>query len=138
MLNIELITDALRDLGVMDAFKDAPEPEDAVLVLRRLNALMLDLEDDPGGSFGYFAQTDPNDELPLTDTDAAAIRPILAMALTVNFPSAQIPQTLPAMAANNMARLTRKAVLANAQEARLDNLPRGSGQSYRGNILTGE
>lgn len=138
MINLELITNALRDIGVLDAFKDAPEPEDAMLVLGRLNDLMLDLEDDQRISVGYFKQTDPNATLPLSDTDAAAIRPILAMALTINFPSAQVPGTLPAMAGNNMARLTRKAVLANAREASLSNLPRGTGQSCRGSILTGE
>jgi len=134
--NLDLITDALRELGVLDRYR-SPVPEDASLALRKLNALMSNMEGD-GIDLGYFPQTDVNDELPLDDDAAAAVLPIFAIALKINFPSAQIPPELSAWAGSNMQRLLRNAVLLNAQEASMSNLPRGEGQGWRGNILTGE
>lgn len=137
MNNIELIADALREIGVLDAAATAPNSEDGALGLRKLNALMSGLEDD-GIDLGYFRQTDVNDELPLEDSDADTVLPLLAMTLSINFPAAQIPPTLPALAADNMRRLLRNAVLQNAQEASMTNLPRGEGQGCNSNIITGE
>lgn len=137
MIGIELITDALREIGVLDALSD-PNPEDATLSLRKLNTLMATLKRIERIDVGYFAQTDVNAELPISDDDAALIMPLLAMALKINFPSAIVPDALPAWAANCHSALVRDAVLENAQEALLTNLPRGSAQCWRGNILTGE
>lgn len=136
MNNLELITDALRELGVLDRYR-SPFPEDAALALRKLNVLMANMEGD-GIDLGYFPQTDVNDELPLDDADAASILPIFAVAMKINFPSAQIPPELSGWAASNMSRLLRDAVLRNAEEASMSNLPRGEGQRCNSRILTGE
>lgn len=136
MNNIDLITDSLRELGVIDAISN-PNAEDAALGLRKLNAVMSTLEAD-GVDLGYFRQSDVNDELPLEDSDADAILPILAMALSINFPAAQIPPTLPSWAESCSRRLTRDAVRQNMEEASLSNLPRGEGQRSNTSILTDE
>lgn len=137
MLGIELITDALREIGVIDAYQD-PSTEDAELCLRKLNTLVATLKRIDRIEFGYFPQTDVNAELPISDDDAALLMPIFAMAVKINFPAASISDALPAWAASCHASLVRDAVLENVQEANLNNLPRGSGQRWRGNILTGE
>ncbi len=133
MIAIELITDVLRDLGVIDAYQD-PSSEDATLCLRSLNALMLTMKADTI-DLGYYSLTDVNDELPLSEQDCASIRPIFAMALTVSYPSAEVPQTLPFMAANSHSRLLLNAVMSNAQPANLADTPMRTGR--RSNILTG-
>lgn len=128
MTNLELITDALRELGVIDAFRD-PSAEDAALGLRKLNQLMADLEADTV-YLGYFAQTSVNDDLPLADGDAAAIVPVLAMSLSINFPSAVIPAALPFVADKNRSRLLREAVKSSAEESRLTNMPLGINKGF--------
>lgn len=125
MTNLDLIKDALREIGVIDAYRD-PHPEDAALALRKLNQLMYSLEADTV-YLGYFSQTSVNDDLPLSDADAAAIVPILAMSLTVNYPSARFPEMLPLTALDNRNRLLRDAVKAAAEVANLRNMPLGDG-----------
>lgn len=137
MNNIDLINDALREIGVLDATATSANPEDAAVGLRKLNALMSTLGRD-GIDLGFFRQSDVNDELPLDDEDADAILPMLAMALSINFPSAQIPSTLPNWATESNRSLLRDAVLQNAQEASMSNLPRGEGQRCNTSILTDE
>lgn len=136
MLCIELITKSYREIGVIDAVSE-PNAEDAELALSKLNTLMAMLKRIDRIDLGYFPQDDVNAELPISDEDAEMIMPILALTLTINFPASVIPQTLPGMAEACKGALLRDAVLENAQEASLDNLPRGSGQRCRGNILTG-
>lgn len=137
MTNLELITDALRELGVIDAFRQ-PTSEDAALALRKLNHLMADLEND-GCYVGYFSQTSTSDDLPISDNDAASVLPLLAMSLSINFPSAVITPALPYMAENNRNRLLREAVKSNSQEVSLPGIvPLGSGQTHRSDILNGE
>ena len=133
MTNNEFITDALRELGVIDAYQD-PSAEDSALALRKLNALMLNLEGDTI-SLGYFPQTDVSADLPLSDADAAAVLPIFAMVLSINYPSAEVPPTLPAYADTCMSRLLRIAVGDKREASSMNHLPGGT---QRGNILTGE
>jgi hypothetical protein len=133
--NLELITDALRELGVITPFQN-PAAEHAALALRKLNQLM-DLLARDTIDLGYFAQTDVNDECPMEDSDCNAVMPLLAMSLHTNFPAAEVPPTLPGMAENNRAQLLREAVKDNAEVASLTNIPLGSARSGY-NILTGE
>jgi len=128
MKNSELITDALREIGVIDAYTE-PSSEAAASALRKLNSLMSSLKAETI-ELGYFSQTNASEDLPLSEDDALLIMPIFAMALTINYPSAQIPQTLPAWAASNHSRLLLNAVLGNAQEASLTNMPLGSWRGW--------
>lgn len=135
MTNFELLTDALRELGVISPFQ-SPTAEYAALALRKLNQLM-DLMQRDGIDLGYFVQTDVQAECPMQDSDCNIVMPILAMSLTINFPSAEVPPSLAGMALSNRQLLLRDAVLDNAEEASLSNLP--SGSARRGSsILTGQ
>jgi hypothetical protein len=137
MTNRELITAALRMLSVVDSNDTTASAEDAALGLDELNALMLELEAE-GIDLGFPPQTNVSDQFPLGDREAAAIKPILAVQLFTHFPSANLPQTLPARAEASMQRLRRDAVLENMEEASMSNLPGGSGRCNGYNILTGE
>lgn len=124
MTNIQFITDALRELGVIDAIQD-PTPEDANLCLRVLNVLMMTLRRADNIDLGYFPQTDVNVDLPISDEDASLVLPIFAMALSINFPSSQVPPGLPGWAQTSQSALILESVLLNMQEAKMTNLPMG-------------
>lgn len=136
MTNRELITSALRMLGVLDADQSA-SAEDAALGLEQLNDMMLELASE-GVDLGFPPQDSVSDDFPLDDSEAAAIKPLLAMQLFTFYPSAKLPPTLPARAEANKLRLLRDAVLSNMEEADMSNLPGGEGKCYRGDILNGD
>jgi len=136
MTNRELITSVLRMLGVLDADESA-SAEDAALGLEQLNDMMLDLAGE-GVDLGFPPQDSVADDFPLDDTEAAAVKPLLAMQLFTFYPSAKLPPTLPARAEANKQRLLRDAVLSNMEEADMSNLPGGEGKCYRGDILNGD
>jgi hypothetical protein len=134
--NREVITTALRMLGVIDAHSSATA-EDATLGLSELNDLMEDLAGD-GIDLGYPPQDNLSEEFPLDDRTTAAIKPLLAMYLMVHFPSQQVPPSLPIRAEGAKKRLQRDGVLANMEEASLTNMPLGETSPGVYNILTDE
>lgn len=136
MTNRELITAALRMLSVLDADQTASN-EDAALGLDQLNDLMVDLAGE-GIDLGFPPQDNVSDDFPLADSEAAAIKPLLAIHLFTFYPSANVPPTLPVRADGCKQRLLREAVLANMEEADMSNLPGGEGKGYRGDILNGD
>jgi hypothetical protein len=134
--NRELITSALRMLSVLDADQTA-SAEDAALGLEQINDLMIDLANE-GIDLGFPPQDNVSDDFPLSDSEAAAIKPLLAMELFTFYPSAKLPPTLPARAERNKGRLLLGSVLSNIEEADLSNLPRGEGHGCRGDIINGD
>jgi hypothetical protein len=134
--NREVITTALRMLGVIDAHSSA-SAEDAALGLTELNDLMEDLSGE-GIDLGYPPQDNVSEDFPLDDNVTAAVKPLLAMYLMVHFPSQQVPDALPIRAANAMKRLQRRAVLGTMEEASLTNMPLGETSPGVYNILTDE
>jgi hypothetical protein len=136
MTNREMITAALHMLTVLDADQTA-EIADAVLGLSVMNDMMAELASS-GVDLGYPPQDNVSEDFPLGETDAAAIKPILAMHLSVYYPSRQPAPALALLAARNEARLTRDAVLANIEEASMTNIPLGENNCGRSNIISGD
>ncbi len=130
MTNRELITAALRMLTVLDADQTAMNPEDGQLGLDELNTLMATLATQ-GIDLGFPPQDNLSDDFPLDDQVAAQIKPVLAMHLFTFYPSANVPQTLPASAERSMSRLLLDSVLASMQEASMSNLPLGEARRCR-------
>jgi hypothetical protein len=118
--NREVITTALRMLGVIDGHS-AATAEDAALGLTELNDLMEDLSGE-GIDLGYPPQDNLSEDFPML----------------VHFPSQQVPDALPIRAANSMKRLQRRAVLGTMEEASLTNMPLGETSPGVYNILTDE
>lgn len=136
MTNRELITAALRMLSVLDADQTA-EIADAVLGLSVMNDMLAEFAS-AGVDLGFPPQDNVSDEFPLGDAEAAAIKPILAMHLSIYYPSRQPSPALALLAARNESRLTRDAVLANMEEASMTNIPLGESNRCRGDIINGD
>jgi hypothetical protein len=134
--NREVITTALRMLGVIDAHSSA-SAEDAALGLTELNDLMEDLAGD-GIDLGYPPQDNLSEDFPLSSGVTSAIKPLLAMYLLTHFPSQQVPDSLPKRADKAHKRLQRDGVLATMEEASLTNMPLGETSPGVYNILTDE
>lgn len=128
MLNIELITHALRMLGVLRANAQA-SAEAAALGLLELNDLISDMESE-GIRLGYYPQTNVSAETPLSDSDAASVKPLLAIRLRIHYPAAEPPPDLDARAIGARDRLLRDAVLTNAKQASLTNIPLGIARGH--------
>ncbi len=133
--NREIVTDALRMLGVVRSNQQAGA-DDAALALREMNDLFSDIEGD-GIDLGYSPQDNLSDEFPCEDRISASIKPMLALRLVVHFPSQEIPAELPNRALRSELRIYRVGVLANIEEATMENIPLGS-VSVNNSILTDE
>lgn len=127
--NREVVTDALRELTVLDADESASN-EDAQLGLRTMNRMFALLEAD-GIDLGYPPQDSLTDEFPLDDTIKAQCHYLLAATLRPSYPSVTPDPTLYALAESARSQLQRTSVLANMQEADLSNLPRGEARRCR-------
>lgn len=80
---IELITDALTELNVIDV-NEAPSPEQGQRALRRLNQMLADWEND-GIRLGYYRQTDMDATVPLQEQDELGVTLNLAVALAPSY-----------------------------------------------------
>jgi hypothetical protein len=134
--NREIVTAALRMLGVLDADETAAT-EDATLGLEELNDLMASLAADEI-DLGFPPQESLADEFPLDEQAAAQIKPLLAIHLHAHYPSSQPSQALLGRAEGSRRQLLRAAVTQNMQEA-VTALPLGNawGGGYY-DIDTGE
>jgi hypothetical protein len=135
MTNLQLVTSALKMLGVLHA-GETPAIEDGTLALDELNALMAFLASD-GINVGYYTQTSLTDDVPLSDETAQLVKPQLAVWLQTSYPSTSYPPSLAARAVDCKRQMLRGAVLANIQEADMSNIPGGEARGGVGSILTG-
>jgi hypothetical protein len=135
--NRQVVTDALREIYVLDADETTASTEDADLALRELNRLMASMAGD-GIDLGFPSQDNLSDQFPLDATAEAQIIPILARRLLKHFPAATISPSLLADAEDAKAQLMRAAVLANMEEADMRHIPLGEGYGNRASILTDE
>ncbi len=130
--NRVVITDALREIHVLDSDEDA-SPEDAMLALRELNRLMAFLAAE-GIDLGFPPQDSLADEFPLDSNAEAQVLPLLSQRLLKHFPSGMPSPSLISDAMMARQQLERAAVLANMEEADLSNLPRGSASRCRSSV----
>lgn len=135
MTNLEVVTTALRMLGVV-ASNEAANAEDGAIGLAELNDLMLDLSSE-GIDLGYPNQSSLSDDFPLSDSDAAQIKPLLAMRLYDFFPSNKLPETLPGRASAAHMRLQRESILRTMEESSTSHLPPGASNRSTFNITNG-
>jgi hypothetical protein len=134
--NRAVVTDALREINVLDDDETASN-EDATLALRELNRMTALMAGD-GIDLGFPPQDSLADDFPLDATAEAQIIPLLSQRLLKHFPAAKPSPSLLADASTAMLQLQRAAALANMEEADMSNLPRGTGNCYRGDIINGD
>ncbi|MCC7462099.1 MAG: hypothetical protein IT480_06500 [Gammaproteobacteria bacterium] len=80
MTNIELIADALRQIGVLDE-NEAPSAEQGEQGLRRLNQLMATWAQTDLTFPSWFPQTSQSEECPIPDWAELAVTSALSIAL---------------------------------------------------------
>lgn len=125
MTNRDIVTAALRMLGVLDANETASF-EDASLGLGELNDLMSSLSAD-GIDLGFPPQDSLQDDWPLSDEIGGQVKSMLALQLSAYYPSAMSP-ALALRADRARSSLARDAVLENREEA-TTAIPLGSAYS---------
>lgn len=132
--NLDIITDALRDLGVISEVQ-TPSAEQGAHGLRELNKLCAELEGDDV-PLQWFEQTLTSDTFPIAKEYENAIAALLAARLAPNY-GATISQELAAKIIAGNDHLTRVAVKAALKPYEGENMPCGSADSYGFNINTG-
>lgn len=83
MTNIDLIKDALLELGVINEV-EIPSSEQGAHALRRLNQ-MIEAWDEDGTRLGYFEQTDTTADCPIPRWAERAVTCKLAIALAPSY-----------------------------------------------------
>lgn len=126
MTNAELITRALRLIGVLSEIENA-SAEQGLQGLQVLNDMMADWEAE-GVDLGYYEQNVLSDDVPIPSHARAGVRYFLAFALAPEY-GKQVSPDMVALGDEFYSRLVREAVLQNMKESTLDHLPMGEGQS---------
>ena len=124
MLALEIVTDALRGIGVISEI-DTPSAEQGQDGVRRLNELMASLAED-GIDLGWVPVEDTADAVVLP---AGEVRSIKAQ-LGVNMASiygAEIPQQVASVAGYGYARMLRNALLMAQTAVSLASISHGEG-----------
>lgn len=132
--NIDLIADALRELGVISEIA-TPSAEQGAHALRKLNQMMAEWKE-AGLDLQYFPQTLTSDVCPIPAYAENGVSCMLATRLAANY-GAQVSIELAASATAGYDTIVRTAVSAVLPVGRMVNRPRGEGDCCPGNILTG-
>jgi P22 tail accessory factor len=134
METLDLITDALRSIGVIDATQ-SPSAEQGAAALRTLNKLMASLAED-GIDLGYAPTTTIADDITLPLGYVATIEALLAIK-EASDRGIDIPVVVAGIADRGYQRLLGRAISAQIERAQSDTLPLGQNQRSGFNILTG-
>jgi hypothetical protein len=132
--NIDLIADALRELGVITEIQ-TPSAEQGEHALRKLNQMMAEWKES-GIDLQYFPQTLTSDPCPIPAYAESGVTCMLATRLASNY-GAQVSIELAASATMGHDTIVRTAVTRALPEGRMVNRPCGEGDRYPGRILTG-
>lgn len=129
--NIQLITDALLEIGVINE-SETPSAEQGQQALRKLNQMMEALEEE-GINLGWHEQpaADIQETAPLPPYAENGITLKLALALAPSYGgAASVSPTLAADMLEAWAPIERKAALNNLKERRMDNMPSSQGGTF--------
>lgn len=132
--NSEVITDALRELGVIDE-TESPSAEQGADGLRKLNQ-MMETWDVGGISLEYFAQTVLSDTCPIPAYAEMGVTCSLAIRLAPTY-RAQVSAELAANAEAAMRVILREAVSPELPVATMQNRPLAEGDNGFFSILDG-
>jgi hypothetical protein len=131
---LDLITGALRDVGIIDSTR-APSAEQGSNALRNLNQLMASLEED-GIDLGYAPTTAITDEILIPLGMQRTIQALLAVK-EASDRGIQPTETILSIAARGYNRMLSQAVAMQVRSAQSNTLPAGSGQVAWADFYTG-
>lgn len=132
--NVDLIADALRELGVISEIQ-TPSPEQGAHALRKLNQMMAEWEE-AGIRLEFFPQTVMSDPCPIPTYAENGVMCQLATRLASNY-GATVSIELATSATSGYDTICRTAVSAQLPVGNMRNRPQGAANSPPGNILLG-
>lgn len=134
MLALEIVTDALRNIGVISEV-ETPSAEQGSDGVRKLNELMASLEED-GIDLGWVPIEDTADTVVLPAGEVRSIKALLASNMASIYGS-EIPQPVASIAGYGYARMLRNALLMSQTAVSLRTISHGTGSSDGYDITRG-
>lgn len=132
--NLQLITDSLRALGIIDE-NETPSAEQGVQGLRRLNQVLATWGETDLTFPSWFTQSTTTDTCPLPDWAELAVTYAVSIALAPDYGVA-ISGELASLAESTRAIVLRKRLNQKLQPVSL-NMQSAEGDYYPGRILSG-
>jgi hypothetical protein len=133
MLILEVVTDALRNIGVLGV-TDTPDAEQGADGVRKLNELMASLAED-GIDLGYAPSSSTADTIVLPLGQVSTIKALLSLRMAPIY-GAEIPVAVAESASSGYNRLLSQALNLAMEPMKL-RMAKGAGQYCGFNILTG-
>lgn len=131
--NLQIITDSLRALNVLDETETA-SADQGTHCLRQLNQMLAAWEVE-GVPLGYFAQTSTADTCPIPDWAETGVYGMLAIRVAGHF-SAQIPAATISLADMGYQTILRTITNQKLQGLDMSHMGLGSGQGQFTDITT--
>lgn len=132
--NLQIITDALRGLGVVGE-TDTPSAEQGSTALRALNQTMEQMEVVDGIRLGWFNQTSTADTIPVPSWTETAVAYVLGLRLAPIYGATLSPE-FATVGASAYEGLLRTAINAKLQGLDMSHLGLGEGIRAAGFDIT--
>ena len=132
--NLDLITDALRSLNVINEVQ-TPSAEQGAHCLREQNQMLAQWAED-GVALGYFAQSNTTDTCPIPEWAEKGVKNKLAIQVAPNY-SAEVPIAVIANADEGYSTILRRVVNLQLEGVDMSHMPLGSGHSTGFDITNG-
>lgn len=126
--NLELITDALRQIGLLDE-NEVPSAEQGQVALRRLNQIMATWAESDLTFPSWFPQTDLSAQCPIPDWAELAVTGALSIAMAAAY-GVTVSEEVAAVAESARAVVLRKRMSQQLQPVDVSHLP--AGEAHRG------
>lgn len=131
--NLEIITDALRELNVISEIA-TPSAEQGAHGLRKLNEL-LEAATEDGIDLGYYAQTSTTDDCPIPKWSERGVKAKLALELSTVYGGGITPELI-AKIDDAWGQVVRKTAVEKMRPMDL-NISLGEGHAVRVDITSG-
>lgn len=131
---VDLVTDVLRDLGIISEIA-TPSAEQGQQAVTKLNDLMASLKED-GILLDFNPKATTAEAIALPDGQLSTIKAMLGMKLCDSYGVVPPPLGLATEAKDGYERLLRQSLHATMQRG-VSDAPYGEQQFWRWNILTG-
>lgn len=125
--NLQIITDALRGLGVIDE-TETPSAEQGSFCLRQLNQMLAGWSVSDGVDIGYSPQSSTAETCPIPEWAETGVYGQLALRVSSHFGVQQPPLGIVAAADNGYTAILRTVLNMKLDPADMSHLPLGTGR----------
>ena len=134
MLALEIVTDALRNIGVISEI-DSASAEQGSDGVRKLNELMASLAED-GIDLGWAPIDDTGDTVVFPAGEVRSIKALLAVNMAPIY-GADVPAAVASIAGSGYSRMLRNALILSQNAVSLCTVSKGTGTDYEYDIVRG-